>query len=244
MGKELGDANKQMQQSIQSLQNRNGSYAAITQGEAMMHLNKAASIVKGSMESMMQGGGGKGGMMSLLQQLSSQQMNLNSLTQMLRQMQQGQLSPQQQGELQRLAQQQGLIQKSLAELNKEAKISGDSKKIPANLDNIVKEMQEVLTNMKTERLDDNLIQKQEHILSKLLDAQRSINERDFEKKRKSNSGKNFVRQSPDQINLSTDEGKEKLKDELNKAVQEGYAKDYEELILKYYEAIQKEDIKK
>jgi hypothetical protein len=27
-------------------------------------------------------------------------------------------------------------------------------------------------------------------------------------------------------------------------VQEGYAKDYEELILKYYEAIQKEKIKK
>ena len=171
-------------------------------------------------------------------------MNLNSLTQMLQQMQQGQLSPQQQGELQRLAQQQGLIQKSLAELNEEAKISGESKKLPADLDNILKEMQEVLTNMKTERLDDKLVQKQEQILSKLLDAQRSINERDFEKKRKSNTGENYVRQSPSDINLSSDEGKEKLKDELNKAVQEGYAKDYEKLILKYYEAIQKEKIKK
>jgi hypothetical protein len=246
MGKALGDANKQMQQSIQSLQNRNGSFAAITQEEAMMHLNQAASMMKGSMEAMMQGGG-QGGMMSMmqqLQQLSSQQMNLNSLTQMLQQMQQGQLSPQQQGELQRLAQQQGLIQKSLAELNKEAKISGESKKLPADLDNILKEMQEVLTNMKTEKLDDKLVQKQEQILSKLLDAQRSINERDFEKKRKSNTGENFVRKSPSDINLSSDEGKEKLKDELNKAVQEGYAKDYEELILKYYEAIQKEDMKK
>jgi hypothetical protein len=96
----------------------------------------------------------------------------------------------------------------------------------------------------TERLDDKLVQKQEQILSKLLDAQRSINERDFEKKRKSNTGENFVRQSPSDINLSSDEGKEKLKDELNKAVQEGYAKDYEKLILKYYEAIQKEKIKK
>ena len=246
MGKALGDANKQMQQSIQSLQNRNGSYAAITQGEAMMHLNQAASMMKGSMEAMMQGGG-QGGMMSMmqqLQQLSSQQMNLNSLTHMLQQMQQGQLSPQQQGELQRLAHQQELIKKSLAELNEEAKISGESKKLPADLDNILKEMQEVLTNMKTEKLDDKLVQKQEQILSKLLDAQRSINERDFEKKRKSNTGENFVRQSPFDINLSSDEGKEKLKDELNKVVQEGYAKDYEKLILKYYEAIQKEDIKK
>jgi Skp family chaperone for outer membrane proteins len=137
-----------------------------------------------------------------------------------------------------------MIKKSLAELNEEAKISGESQKLPADLDNILKEMQEVLTNMQTERLDDKLVQNQEQILSKLLDAQRSINERDFEKKRKSNTGENLVRQSPSYINLSSDEGKEKLKDELNKAVQEGYAKDYEELILKYYEAIQTEDNRK
>ena len=243
MGRALGDAKKKMQQSIQAMQNRNGSFAGITQEEAMMHLNEAASMMKGSMEAMMQGGGGQGGMMSLmqqLQQLSGQQMKLNNLTQMLKQMQQGQLSPQQQGEMQRLAQQQEMIGKSLAQLNEEAKISGNSKKIPADLESIMNEMYEVLTGMKTEKLDDDLIQKQEHILSKLLDAQRSINERDFEKKRKSRSGDNVVLESPSDINFDSEEGREKLKDELNKAVQEGYVKDFEELIIKYYNAIQKE----
>lgn len=243
MGRALGDAKKKMQQSIQAMQNRNGSFAGVTQTEAMMHLNEAASMMKGSMEAMMQGGGGQGGMMSLmqqLQQLSGQQMKLNNLTQMLKQMQQGQLSPQQQGEMQRLAQQQEMIGKSLAQLNEEAKISGNSKKIPADLESIMNEMYEVLTGMKTEKLDDDLIQKQEHILSKLLDAQRSINERDFEKKRKSRSGDNVVLESPSDINFDSEEGREKLKDELNKAVQEGYVKDFEELIIKYYNAIQKE----
>lgn len=247
MGKALGVANKNMQQSVQSLQNRNGSLAAINQEEGMMHLNEAGLMLKRTMESMMQGGNGGGGMMSLmqqLQQLSSQQMNLNTLTQMLQQMQQGQLSQQQQGELQRLAQQQDVIRKSLNQLNEEAKISGEANKIPADLENILNEMQEVLTDMNTEKLDDNLIQKQEHILSKLLDAQRSINERDFEKERKSNTGKNIVGESPHDINLSSEEGKDKLKDELNKAVREGYAKDYEDLILKYYDAIRKEGIAK
>jgi Domain of unknown function (DUF4175) len=243
MGKALGDAMKKMQQSIQAMQNRNGSFAGITQEEAMMHINEAASLMKGSMEAMMQGGGGSGGMMSLMQQLqqmSGQQMKLNNLTQMLKQMQQGQLSPQQQAEMQRLSQQQELIRKSLAQLNEEAKISGESKKIPADLESIMNEMYEVLTDMKTEKLDDDLIQKQEHILSKLLDAQRSINERDFEKERKSRSGENVVLKSPSDVNLNSEEGQEKLKDELNKAVQEGYAKDFEELIIKYYNAIQKE----
>lgn len=247
MGKALGVANKSMQQSVQSLQNRNGSLAAMSQEEGMMHLNEAGLMLKRTMESMMQGGNGGGGMMSLmqqLQQLSSQQMNLNTLTQMLQQMQQGQLSPQQQGELQKLAQQQDVIRKSLAQLNEEAKISGEVSKIPADLENILNEMQEVLTDMNTEKLDDNLIQKQEHVLSKLLDAQRSINERDFEKERKSNTGKNIAGESPQDINLSSDEGKERLKDELNDAVKEGYAKDFEDLILKYYEAIRKEGIVK
>jgi hypothetical protein len=245
MGKALGNVNQKMNQSMQSMQNRNGSMATLSQGDAMMHLNEAANMMKSSLESMMQGGSGSGGMMSLMQQLqkmSGQQMDLNNMTQMLQQMQQGQLSPEQQGQMQRLAQQQQMIQKSLEQLNKEAKQSGESKKIPADLENIVNQMREVVSDMNTEKLSDDLIQKQEKILSKLLDAQKSINERDFEKERKSESGNNVTRNSPAELNLSNQQGKQKLKDELNRAVQEGYNKDYEELIRKYYEALQQERI--
>jgi hypothetical protein len=246
MGKALGNANQKMNQSMQSMQNRNGSLATLSQGDAMMYLNEAANLMKSSLESMMQGGSGSGGMMSLMQQLqkmSGQQMDLNNLTQMLQQMQQGQLSPQQQSELQRLAQQQQLIQKSLEELNKEARQSGESKKIPADLENIINQMKEVVTDMNTEKLDDKLIQKQEKILSKLLDAQRSINERDFEKERKSESGENVVRNSPAELNLSSQQSKGKLREALNNAIREGYNKDYENLIRKYFESLQKENIK-
>jgi hypothetical protein len=170
-------------------------------------------------------------------------MDLNNMTQMLQQMQQGQLSQEQQGQMQRLSQQQQMIQKSLEQLNKEAKQSGESKKIPADLENIVNQMREVVSDMNTEKLSDDLIQKQEKILSKLLDAQKSINERDFEKERKSESGNNFTRNSPAELNLSNQQGKQKITDELNRAVQEGYNKDYENLIRKYYEALQKENIK-
>jgi hypothetical protein len=103
-------------------------------------------------------------------------------------------------------------------------------------------MREVVSDMNTEKLTDDLIQKQEKILSKLLDAQRSINERDFEKERKSESGTNFSRNSPAELNLKNDQTKEKLKDELNRAIQEGYNKDYEDLIKKYYQLLQQEKI--
>jgi hypothetical protein len=197
------------------------------------------------MESMMQGGG-QGGMMSLMQQLqrmSGEQMNLNNLTQMLQRMQQGGLSPQQQLEMQRLVQQQQLIQKSLEQLNQEAKLSGQSKKLPTDLDNILRKMQEVITDMQGEKLDADLIQKQENILSKLLDAQRSINERDYEKERESRSSETVLRESPAELNISNPNALNKIRDELNKAVKEGYLRDYEDLIRKYYETLQKEDIK-
>jgi len=242
MGKALGLANKNMEQSLSNMQNRNPKNSAMFQQEAMGNINQAVMMMKSQLESMMQGGSGQGGMMSLmqqLQQLSGQQMTLNNMTQMLQQMQQGNLTPEQQAQLQRLAQEQQLIQKSLEQLNQEAKQSGESKKIPANLENIARQMQEVITDMQTEKLTDDLIQKQERILSKLLDAQRSINERDFEQERKSETGKNIVRQSPSELNLIR-QNKNSLKEELDKAKREGYSKDYEELIRKYYELIQQE----
>lgn len=245
MGKSLGDAKKQMDGAVQSMKNRNGLLAGNQQEEAMKSLNEAAMMMKNSMESMMQGGSGQGGMMSLMQQLqqmAGQQMNLNNLTQMLQQMQQGGLSPQQQLEMQRLAQQQQMIQKSLEQLNQEAKMSGQSKKLPADLDNIIQKMQEVITDMQGQKLDDELIQKQENILSKLLDAQRSINERDYEKERESRTGENVSRNFPAVLDLNSQKSLNKIRDELNKAVKEGYSRDYEELIRKYYEILQLEGV--
>jgi hypothetical protein len=245
MGKSLGDAKKQMDNSTQAMKNRNGLLATNQQGDAMKSLNEAAMMMKNSMESMMQGGGQGGGMMSLMQQLqglSGQQMNLNNLTQKLQQMMQGGMTPQQQLEMQRLSQQQQLIQKSLEQLNQEAKVSGQSTKLPADLDDILKKMREVVTDMQGEKLNDDLVQKQENILSKLLDAQKSLNERDYEKERESKSGDNVARNIPAELELNSPGSLNKIRDELNKAVKEGYSRDYEELIRKYYEILQSEAI--
>jgi len=245
MGKALGNARNKMNNAMEGLQNRNQTQTTAAQTEAMTSLNQAALMIKNMMDQMMQGGQGGGGMMSLMQQLqqmSGQQMSLNNMTQMLQQGMSGQLTPEQQGQLQRLAQQQQLIQKSLEELNREAKESGQSKKIPTNLDETLKQMQEVITDMKSDKLSDEIIQKQERILSRLLDAQRSVNDRDYEKERESKSGINQERTSPGELTL-TRQKENALKDALNNLYREGYKKDYEELIKRYFEALQKTKVK-
>jgi len=239
MGKALGKALADMQQSINAMQNQQGPPAAQMQKNAMSSLNEAATLMKGAMDQMMSGGSQGGGMMSLmqqLQQLSQQQMDLNKLTQMLNQ---GQMTQEMMSQMQRLAQQQEAIRKSLEQLNQETKEAGQSKKLVSNLEKILSEMKEVVTNLQSEKMNDDLVKKQERILSKLLDAQTSMNERDYEKDRESSAGKDFNRTSPPDLILSTDEGKNKLKDELLKAIREGYKKDYEDLIRKYFEALEK-----
>ncbi len=237
MGKALGNARKNMDNALNGLQSKNGQRSTFNQSEAMKNLNEAASLMQKSLQAMMQGGGQGGGMMSLMQQLqkmAQQQMGLNNLTKML---QQGQLTMQQQAQLQRLAQEQGMIQKSLAELNKEARASGESKKLASNLEKIVEDMQEVISGFNSQKIDDDLIKKQDKILSKLLDAQRSINERDFEEKREARAGKNFNLTSPGNLNLTDEKSKDILREELLKAVEEGYTKDYKELIRRYFESL-------
>lgn len=239
MGKALGKAFSEMQQSMNMMQNQQGPLSAQMQKNAMSSLNEAASLMKGAMEQMMSGGGQGGGMMSLmqqLQQLSQQQLNLNQLTQM---MNQGQMSQEMMAQMQRLAQQQEMIRKSLEQLNEEAKQTGQSKRLAGNLERILNEMKEVITNLQSQKMNDDIVKQQEKILSKLLDAQRSINEREYEKERKSDAGKNFARSSPPDLILNTEEGKNKLKDELMKSLREGYKKDYEDMIRKYFEALEK-----
>jgi hypothetical protein len=85
------------------------------------------------------------------------------------------------------------------------------------------------------------IRQQERILSRLLDAARSTKERDFEKKRKAQTGTQVARRSPGELDPATLEGRNRLRDDLLKAIEQGYSKDYLELIRKYFEQLQKVD---
>jgi len=241
MGNALGKAARNMDESQRAMQNRNGYLASSKQGAAMGNLNEAAKMMGNAMQAMMKPGGQGGGMMSLLQQLqklSGQQMSLNQLTQRLGQ--NGRMTQQQMAQLQRLAQQQSLIKKSMQALNKEAKETGQSKKLPVDFDRVIQDMKEVITGMKTQKLDAELITTQNRILSKLLDAQRSINEKDYEKRRESNSGTDIVKKSPEQIDFEKKQNSDEIRRELLNSIKEGYSKDYQELIRNYFEALQKE----
>jgi hypothetical protein len=235
MGKSIGDAMREMHAALNSLERRNGGSARGQQESAMSSLNEAAQLMQWSLNAMMQGGQGVGmaGFMQRLQQMTGQQRGINQGTRNL-----GEMTQQQAAALARLAGEQGAVRKSLEQMAREAASVGELSKVLGDLNRIAREMREVQTDLAQGNINPETLRKQDRILSRLLDSQRSLRERDFERRRRAESGTNVKRLSPGRIDLTSQEGKNRLREDLLKALQEGYTRDYEELIRKYFEVLE------
>lgn len=236
MGKQIGRAMAQMQQSMSGIEQRNGPLTSAQQNEAMASLNKAATQMQGAMQQMQQQGGqGGGSLMQQLRGMAMQQQQINAQTQQIGEQQGG--SQQQMQEMGRLARQQEAVRKSLEQLQKESQGSPEKNKVMGDLSKITEEMKEVVEQLQQNNVDPNTVQQQERILSRLLQAQRSMRERDYEQKRKATTGTATAKRNPAQLSLES-EGTQLQKD-LQRAQESGYSKDYLELIRRYYETIGK-----
>ncbi len=240
MGKALGDAARAMGQAVQSLEQRDGAAAGQQQSGAMASLNEAAQLVQAALDGMMQGGGqgmGMAAFLQRLQQLSGMQQGINQGTQNL-----GELSAQQAAEMARLAGEQGMVRKSLEELAKEAAQAGQLSKLLGDLNAVAQDMREVQTDLAQGNVNPETVRKQERIMSRLLDSQRSMRERDYEKKRRAETGMDRLRATPPEIDVTSREGRNRLREDLLKALEAGYARDYQELIRQYFEALEQEQL--
>jgi hypothetical protein len=235
MGQAIGDAMRGMNEALGSLERRNGTSAGEQQSSAMASLNEAAQMMQWSLNAMMQGGQGVGmaGFMQGLQRLTGRQQGVNRGTQQLEGM-----TRQQAAALARLAGEQGAVRKSLEQLAREAAGAGQLSKLLGDLNRIAREMREVQTDLAQGDVNPATLRKQDRILSRLLDSQRSLRERDYERRRRAESGTGVAGVSPEEIDLSSQESKNRLREDLLKALRKGYTRDYEELIKRYFEVLE------
>lgn len=226
----LGNMNAaiaQMQQMLQAMQQSNGTCP-----------NPGGS---GTPNSMGQGSG----FGQKLQQLAAQQQALN---QMLQQMMAGALgnqssmTPEQQAQYQRIMRNQQEAQKTIQQLQEEAKQFGNTtegKRLQNELNNLQKEMQETMSDINQNGLRPETVKRQERILAKLLDLVNSQNEKDQEKRREGREAKNFNVQSPAEIDFSTQEGRSALLEQMLRQSSKLYSPDYQELIKMYFNGLNK-----
>lgn len=101
-------------------------------------------------------------------------------------------------------------------------------------------MQEVVSELEDYDISKETIERQNKIISRMLDAQLSQREKDFEQRRESNPGKNFVRISPPEIVIQGPNSFNAFKEDFLKIKSEGYNRDYEELIIRYLNELRKQ----
>ncbi|MFA5405118.1 MAG: DUF4175 family protein [Ignavibacteria bacterium] len=252
LGKELGNAYNKMDKAEGNLQKGDKENAVGNQGKAKQSLDNATKMLGDMLSKMKQQGKsnkkGQGRLGQLMQQLAkiiAKQQGLNGQMQKMGQKgdkgkdgKDGKEEMQTDTKLQmeRLKLEQEEIRKSLEQLNaefeKEKEQSGD--KLLGDLKEVEKQMKETIKDLNDNRLDEKLLERQNRILSRMLDAQLSQREKDFEQKRESKPGENYIRTSPPEVVISGPNSINSLKEDFLRLQKEGYTEDYEALITKYF----------
>lgn len=239
VAKSLGLAIERVESTAKEIaMNRNPRGGAKNSMEALAYINQAIELLMRSREKMASSSSATGAeqFFQQMQSLCNKQQGLNQNMMMLfgPKGAQGQLTMEQQAALQRLAAEQRAIKEALEELEKQY---GQRKNLLGDLGEIAREMQESIERMKSENVDQKLIEKQEHILSRMLDAQRSIHKRDYTEKREARTGEDVVRRSPPEV--SPTEQENRVRTEMMKALSSKYPREYEESIKAYFKALLK-----
>lgn len=236
LGKIVGQSLNSMNEAVKDLEERNTIRAVDNQNASMVSVNDAVKLILQSMDKMNSGQSGTGleQLMEDLQKMAGQQQGINDGTMPFSGQNPGSLSPEQQAQLGRMMAEQQALKESLE--NMQSGLEGHQD-IKGKLDNMAKEMDEVIKDMQKKNIGRETIQRQQKILQRMLDATKSQQEKDFSEKRKGETGKEYKTQSPNELPKDLTDRKNKLRQELLKEMKQGYSKDYEELIRKYFDAL-------
>lgn len=232
MGRSMGATQAHMQEAINQMEARNTGKASQAQNSARENLNRMAMQIASSMESLQASGEASGfsEYMEQLQQMAGQQQGLNQQTML-------QLGQGSQSMMQQLARQQMQLHEALSQIEKGM---GSDSRMLGDLGKIGDEMEAVAKELLKRRPAQNIHEQQERILTRLLDAQRSATQRDFSKKRKSETAgeKNWLGSGslPDDLG----EARNLLYEELIFSLKQNYDREEQALIREYFNLLETE----
>ena len=181
---ELEVVSDAFKRSAKALEDRQPSLAGPIQKQGLEKLNQVTLDLLAAMNqmNMQMGAGSMENMLEQLQQLTQSQEKLNEMAQKLSQQvrQKGQL-PGDQQMLQRMAYEQQMIREATERM---AKMAEKMKQLLGDLEGISEEMKAVETELKHQNLNQEVLDKQKQILTRMLESTKSLQKRKGGKKRK------------------------------------------------------------
>lgn len=197
---EMQQINFNLDKSLENLAERRTAEAGKNQQYTMASVNNLALMLNEALEQLeknkknkKQGGKGKG--KQSMQQMQQMQQQLNKNMQQARQQMQkeGNKGSVPKGKMTenfaRMAQQQQMIREALQKINAEQ--NKDGRNGLGNLNQMVKQMKQTETELINKRLEEETIKRQQEVLTKLLDADKSMREQDQQEQRQSKAGRDF-----------------------------------------------------
>jgi hypothetical protein len=238
LGKAIGEAKQNMQQTLDQLESDNIRAALLSQTRSMAALNRSVVETQNTMEKLSGSKSGLDmeGLFGEMEQIGLDQMALNQ--KLMEMLQQGRLSMESQAGMPRLAAEQQSIRQRLERLLQDYEAMS---KIPGDLSGLLEEINKVIQELNQKKANAETVKRQERILSRMLDSQRSLQEQDYGPKRKAIAGREVVRGSPAQIMEKTSISAARLRERLLGLADEGYAPEFQEWIQQYYKRLAKED---
>jgi hypothetical protein len=183
-------ARQSMQEALRQMGQSAQGYSEGSNGQAGQSGRQALSAVNGAAMALMEStpgssSGGSGDMMQDLSGLSGQQQAVNQGTGSMLPLEGG-MSQQARSQMARLAAQQEAVRQGMEDFNRRY---GDRRDLTGRLDDLVDEMRRVAEELKNNRVSRQTIERQERILTRMLDAQHSLKEREFSRERQAERGR-------------------------------------------------------
>jgi hypothetical protein len=167
---------------------------------------------------------------------SQQQLN-GQIQQMLNDMAGQRLSQSEQERAQQAAAQQAAIRRQLQELIQQGGGNLDAQTRSA-LQRASEAMQQTERELHQGQLSNETLQRQQQIVQRLLDAEHSVNQRGKEDRRQGETARDHPdTDRPDSLTLP-ERPADRLRRDLIRALDSGYAPDYQDLIKRYFERLQ------
>lgn len=242
----LNAAADAFQRSARALEDRKPNLAVPIQKQGLADLNQAVADLLEAMDQMNQqmGQTGRQNMLEQLEQLAQSQGQLNEMAQQLNQQMRRQgRTPSNEQLLQRLAYEQQMIREATERV---ADMMERLSEVLGDLNSVSEEMREVEGDLQRGNLNQQVLNKQREILTRLLESSKSLQKREVSKRRKSEVAKMPTTTGDDAPPLDPKllETMQQIESNLRSGEQESLPPQYRELIQQYFKALSQQTQKK
>lgn len=247
INKKKAEVEGELSRAVTMLAERDKSNSTFAQRQSLGGINELSTMIASLLDQLQnsQQQGGSGGSMSMQQfmeqmkKMSGQQQQLNEQIQnMINDIQGNRLNREQMDRLNQMSKQQNQIRKQLKELQRRGGLeSGD--RVLSELERMSEQMEDAINNIRGGQLDQQLMQSQKNILSRMLSAEKAVQERGKEDRREATTAQEAKQAVPPDVTL--EELQQRIRKMLNDPDRTKFTDDYQRLIEQYFELLKKQD---